>query len=389
MENTIVFYYADHGGVLPRSKGYLYESGLHVPLVVYVPKKWEKLSPFNSGSRTSAFVDFVDLVPTVLSLAGIEIPTGIDGTPFLGEKIKKGEIEKQDITFGHADRFDEKYDLVRSVRKGKYKYIRNFQPFNVDGLYNFYRYKMLAYKEWFNLFHEGKLNDIQSQFFLPRPAEALFDLEKDPHETKNLANAEEHKITLANLREILNDHIISQTDLSFFPEPYFLENGIENPIDFGKKNKTQIKNLIEIANLSLLPYENVSRKISDALENKDPWIKYWGLIVCSSFGLEAKEQISRINSLFENLKEENLVRIRALEYLLLNNFKFDQSKMLDLIKTPKDSIEGNLMLNTLALYKTKNPNFKLELNKNVFPNNWFERENALMNRRMNYLTENE
>ena len=169
----------------------------------------------------------------------------------------------------------------------------------------------------------------------------------------------------------------------------FLENGIENPIDFGKKNKTQIKNLIEIANLSLLPYENVSRKISDALENKDPWIKYWGLIVCSSFGLEAKEQISRINSLFENLKEENLVRIRALEYLLLNNFKFDQSKMLDLIKNPKDSIEGNLMLNTLALYKTKNPNFKLELNKNVFPNNWFERENALMNRRMNYLTENE
>ena len=135
-------------------------------------------------------------------MAGIEIPTGIDGTPFLGEKIKKGEIEKQDITFGHADRFDEKYDLVRSVRKGKYKYIRNFQPFNVDGLYNFYRYKMLAYKEWLNLFHEGKLNDIQSQFFLPRPAEALFDLEKDPHETKNLANAEEHKITLANLREI-------------------------------------------------------------------------------------------------------------------------------------------------------------------------------------------
>ena len=252
MENTIVFYYADHGGVLPRSKGYLYESGLHVPLVVYVPKKWEKLSPFNSGSRTSAFVDFVDLVPTVLSLAGIEIPTGIDGTPFLGEKIKKGEIEKQDITFGHADRFDEKYDLVRSVRKGKYKYIRNFQPFNVDGLYNFYRYKMLAYKEWLNLFHEGKLNDIQSQFFLPRPAEALFDLEKDPHETKNLATAEEHKITLANLREILNDHIISQTDLSFFPEPYFLENGIETfSLDefcafLSLVNKSEIVSLILI-----------------------------------------------------------------------------------------------------------------------------------------------
>ena len=389
IENTIIFYYADHGGVLPRSKGYLYESGLHVPLVVYIPKKWEKLSPFNSGSRTSAFVDFVDLVPTVLSLAGIEVPTGIDGTPFLGEKIKKEEIEKQDISFGYADRFDEKYDLVRSVRKGKFKYIRNFQPFNVDGLYNFYRFKMLAYKEWLNLFHEGKLNEIQSQFFLPRPAEALFDLENDPHETKNLAGIEEYKTTLANLREILNDHIISQTDLSFLPEPYFLENGKENPIDFGKKNKKRIKKLIDVANLSLLPYETASLKISDALENTDPWVKYWGLIVCSSFGLKAKEHLNKINSLFENLKEENLVRIRALEYLLLNNLKFDQIKMLDLIKTPKDSIEGNLMLNTLALYKTQNPNFKLKLNKSVFPNNWFEKENALMNRRMNYLTENE
>ena len=87
----------------------------------------------------------------------------------------------------------------------------------------------------------GKLNEIQSQFFLPRPAEALFDLENDPHETKNLAGIEEYKTTLANLREILNDHIISQTDLSFLPEPYFLENGKENPIDFGKKIKNELK----------------------------------------------------------------------------------------------------------------------------------------------------
>ena len=99
---------------------------------------------------------------------------------------KKSNLEKQNTTFGYADRFDEKYDLVRSVRVGKYKYIRNYQPFNVDGLYNFYRYKMLAYKEWYKLFQDGKLNEVQGQFFKPRAPEALYNFEEDPHEIKNL-----------------------------------------------------------------------------------------------------------------------------------------------------------------------------------------------------------
>ena len=92
LENTIIFYYGDHGGVLPRSKGYIYESGLNVPLVVRIPEKFKRLSPFNNGSRTSTFVEFVDLVPTVLSLAGVEIPKSVDGKPFLGKGLKKQKI---------------------------------------------------------------------------------------------------------------------------------------------------------------------------------------------------------------------------------------------------------------------------------------------------------
>ena len=388
MENTIIFFYGDHGGVLPRSKGYLYESGLNVPFVVYVPEKWSHLSPFKKGTRTSTFIDFVDLVPTVLSIAGIKIPDGMDGTPFLGKDLKKSNLEKQNITFGYADRFDEKYDLVRSVRKGKYKYIRNYQPFNVDGIYNFYRYKMLAYKEWYNLFKEGKLNKIQSQFFLPRTPEALYDIEEDPHEINNLAKHKKHKETLLNLRETLNNHVVSQPDLSFFPEPYFLENGLENAVDFGQKNKKIIESLVETANLNLYPYKDVSSEIKNALENENPWIRYWGLIVCSSFGIDAKEHLNNINLIFEN-DSENLVKIRAAEYLLLNNLKIDSSKINNLLKNANSESEANLMLNTLALIKTKNPNYKLELNKSVFPKKWFERENALVNRRMNYLTDSE
>ena len=114
----------------------------------------------------------------MLSIAGVEIPKSVDGKPFLGKGLKKQNLEKQNITFGYADRFDEKYDLVRSVRKGKFKYMRNYQPFNVDGLYNFYRYKMLAYKEWYKLFSEGKLNEVQSQFFKARKPEAFTILMK-------------------------------------------------------------------------------------------------------------------------------------------------------------------------------------------------------------------
>lgn len=388
MENTIIFYYGDHGGVLPRSKGYLYESGLNVPMVVRVPEKWKKLSPFKGGTRTSSFVDFVDLVPTVLSLAGIKIPEGIDGTPFMGKGLKKSQIEKQDTTFGYADRFDEKYDLVRSVRKGKYKYIRNYQPFNVDGLYNYYRYKMLAYKEWYKLFQEEKLNEVQSHFFNARSPETLYDIEKDPHEINNLAQNDQYKETLINLREILNNHVVSQADLSFFPEPYFLQNGLENAVSFGQENKNLIEKLITIADLSLQPYNEVSSKIKEALNNTNPWIRYWGLIVCSSFGLESKEHLNKIKSIFEN-ESENLVKIRAAEYLLLNDLKIDASKINDLLKNANSEAEANLMLNTLALIKTKNPDYKLELNKSVYPDKWFEKENGLVNRRINYLTNNE
>ena len=391
LDNTIIFYYADHGGVLPRSKGYIYESGLNVPLVVRVPEKFKKLSPFKAGSRTSTFVEFVDLVPTVLSLAGIEIPRSVDGKPFLGKKLKKSKLEKQNTTFGYADRFDEKYDLVRSVRVGKYKYIRNYQPFNVDGLYNFYRYKMLAYKEWYKLFQDGKLNDVQSQFFKPRAPEALYNIDEDPHEIKNLAKDKNYIEILLDLRTKLNDHLISINDLSFIPEPHLLKNGLDDIVSYSEKNKDLISRLIKISDLSLNDYKQVSSKIQDALNDINPWVRYWGLIVSSSFGSKALENKKQINSIFEN-DPENLVRMRAAEFMLLNNLEISDSKINSLLKKSNSEAETNLMLNTLANIKTSNPNYKLNLNKRVFPENWLpplREENALVNRRMNYLTDSE
>ena len=168
LESTFVFYFGDHGGVLPGSKGYAYETGLHVPLVVRIPEKFEHLVDMKRGSTSDRFVSFVDFGPTLLELAGIKIPQQIDGVPFLGKDMGEYAGDDQQVTYGYADRFDEKYDMVRTIRRGDLKYIRNYQPFNFDGLQNNYRYKCLAYEQWRTMYEEGKLNEIQRRFFEPK-----------------------------------------------------------------------------------------------------------------------------------------------------------------------------------------------------------------------------
>jgi len=98
--------------------------------------------------RTDGFVSFIDFGPTVLNLAGITVDKRLDGQAFMGRGISAKELEARDEVFGYADRFDEKYDFVRTYRKGKWKYIRNYQGFYPDGLQNNYRYRMLAFQEW-------------------------------------------------------------------------------------------------------------------------------------------------------------------------------------------------------------------------------------------------
>ena len=384
MEETIIFYYGDHGGVLPRSKGYTYESGLKIPLVVYVPKKWRHLFPYDIGSRSQTFVEFVDLAPTVLALAGINPPTGMDGTPVMGKGVKKSQIKVKNTAFGYADRFDEKYDLVRTLRVGKFKYVRNYQPFNMDALFNFYRYKMLAYKEWLSLYRNGKLNDIQSQFFKPKRPEGLYNINQDPHEVNDLSKSEDYKEILLKMRRQLQERISSMPDLSFYPEPYLLNNALNNPTIFGQNNKVAIAELIAIADLNLAHFEKVEVKIKAALSDENPWKRYWGLIVCSSFGIQAKGLVPLIQRILK-IDKENLVRIRAAEYLMLNKIPFDKKILKNLLKNADSETEANLMLNTLSLIKEYEPNTKFNFSKEIFPTQWYDKPNDLVNRRSELL----
>ena len=175
-------------------------------------------------------MEFVDFGPTLLNLVGIDLPDGVDGFPFMGKGSKT-----RSFTFNYADRFDEKYDFVRWLRKGKFSYQRNYQPFNFDGIQNDYRYKQLAFTEWRNLYNAGKLDSIQSQFFRPRSPEALYDVSNDPYETNNLATDPDYQKTLSQMRDLLRSEMLRTNDLSFYPEPVMVEKAMSNPVDFGRE----------------------------------------------------------------------------------------------------------------------------------------------------------
>ncbi|MEZ5041635.1 MAG: sulfatase [Saprospiraceae bacterium] len=384
MDDTIIFYYGDHGGVLPRGKGYIYESGLHVPLVVYVPKKWQHLSPASPGSRVDGFVQFIDMGPTVLNLAGVTVPKQMDGKAFLGQGVDLKSLNAQDVAFSYADRFDEKYDLVRAIRIGRYKYMRNFQPFNFDGLYNFYRYKMLAYQEWRSLYEEGKLNAAQKQFFEPRPAECLYDLEKDPHEMNNLAKDLAYASQLAQARKAMDRQLKAMPDLSFYPEPYFLEKGLQNPVQFGQDHKKDIAKLIDIANLSLKPFAKAKKAIEKALDSSNPWERYWGWIVCSSFGEQAAPFYPKAREL-SGIDPNILVRTRAVEFLGLTAQQNPVAVLKEVLKRAKNETEANLILNTIVLLKDTHPSYVFDLSNDLVNPDWMANPNDLVNRRMEYL----
>lgn len=360
LEDTFVFYFGDHGGVLPRGKGYAYESGLHVPLVVRVPEKWKHLVDSELDSTVKGFVSFVDFGPTLLHLAGIDVPDQVDGRPFLGRDISTQDVNSRDEAFGYADRFDEKYDLVRTLRKGRYEYVRNYQPFNFDGLQNNYRYRMLAYTEWRDLYHAGKLNEIQSQFFRTRPAEALYDLEKDPYETTNLANDPKFANVTKAMRQRLSNIVKELPDLSMYPESHLVDEAFKEPIGFGQSHKDDIARLVDIADLALLLFDDAATRIEQALNSSDPWQRYWGLIVCSSHHNAAKRFLPKAKKLANN-DSELLVRVRAAEFLGLVGAADPQSTIAECLKVTNSPIEAGLMLNTLVLLRDGEPSYPFDV----------------------------
>jgi arylsulfatase A-like enzyme len=213
-EDTIVFYYSDNGGVLPRSKRYCYDEGLRCAMVVRVPTAHARLAPVPAGSVLEEPVTFLDLAPTVLSLAGIERPPHMQGRALLGAHAGAA----RQYAFGSRDRMDERYDMIRTVTDGRYRYIRNYMPHRPWGQHVAFEWFAKGYQEWEREYRAGRLNADQARFFGKKPYEELYDLKEDPDQLRNLAGRPAQRDRLRKMRELVDQHMLDVNDNGFIPE---------------------------------------------------------------------------------------------------------------------------------------------------------------------------
>jgi arylsulfatase A-like enzyme len=212
LDNTIIFFWGDHGDGLPRAKRWLYDSGLNIPLIIKFPGKAK------AGTVDGRLISSIDLGPTVLSLAGIPVPAHMQGSPFLGKQTGA----PRNAVFAARDRVDESYDMIRSVRTKNYLYIRNYYPNEPFPIWIPYLSNMPIYKEMLRLDAEDKLTGPQKSWMAySRPPEELYDVKADPYQINNLINDPKLKTVLDDLR---NRH-----------EKWTLETG-----DMGHLNESEV-----------------------------------------------------------------------------------------------------------------------------------------------------
>ncbi len=314
MDDTIIFFYSDHGSGMPRHKRWPYNSGLHVPLIVYVPEKYRHLAPadYQPGATSDRLTSFVDLAPTLLSLAGVQPPDWMQGRAYMGEY----EDDPQQYLYGFRGRMDERIDMVRSVCDGRYVYIRNYMPHLIYGQHLNYMWQTPTTEVWEALYKAGELEPPQTYFWEPKPPEELYDLENDPHEVDNLADSEAHAEKLNELREALRGHVLDVCDAGFLPEAEMHRRAGDTSIYemAHDPERYPLERIHAMAEKAANRDEAAVPELVEAFGDEDPAIRYWammGVLVRGEAGFEAAAETAR-----EALNDENpSVRIVAAQVL--------------------------------------------------------------------------
>jgi N-sulfoglucosamine sulfohydrolase len=277
-DNTIVMFYADHGGQLSRAKRYIYNVGTQVPFIVKAPKKWQHLVSLQPGSTTDRLVNFIDFPKTVIALAGLKVPELMQGNIFLGPDA---EPKPKTVHF-YRDRMAERYDFSRAVTDGRWYYIRNFMPHRPRGRDTRYGFTVQAnWRAWEEHYAAGKCSDIQSQFFQPKPPVELFDTETDPWHVNNLATAPEHQEQRQVLEKDLEQWMLETRDLGLVPEPMFFElvgpdKAFKTRYDYGQSDSYPIERILPIAKQASEGKPTSEQEYLRFLQDEHPVIRYWG-----------------------------------------------------------------------------------------------------------------
>lgn len=276
-DSTIVFYYSDHGGVLGRSKRFLFESGLRVPLIISFPEMYRHLAPGEPGTRTDRIVSFVDFAPTLLSLAGVKIPENMQGKAFLGpQQASPGEY-----SYSFRGRMDERIDLSRSVRDNKYRYTRNYMPHKKYGQYIAYLWRAPSMRSWEREWKAGNLDEVQSRFWGPKAAEELYEVHADPHNVHNLAGDESYGSKLEEMREANRELIMEIRDAGFIPEAMMAEISEKTTLwEFARSEQYPLEEILEVAEKATIRDSQYKDFIIEKLDHENAIVRYWAVTGC-------------------------------------------------------------------------------------------------------------
>ncbi len=285
-DNTIVFYYADHGTGMPRHKRWLYDSGIRVPLIIRFPNEYRYLAPGDPGTISDRLVSFVDFAPTVLSLTGLRIPDTMQGRAFLGRQA----AEPRQRVFAIRDRVDEVVEMSRTVRERRYQYLRNFLPHRPRMQHSDYSERTPTRKEFRRLAAEDKLTGAARDFLSPVKApEELYDTVTDPHQIHNLAADPKYHDILVRLRNDLHQWMIRTRDTGLLPEIEMLARSVggspyDMALDAGRFDPAATLAAAELVGRG----PAVCDQMSELLTSSDAALRYWAATGLAALGSDAR-----------------------------------------------------------------------------------------------------
>lgn len=312
LDNTIVFIFSDHGTGLPRYKRWLNITGINIPLIVYIPDKYKHLSKNKLGEINKDIISTVDFAPTVLNLAGVDIPSHMTGKPFLGKDIP----QNRKYAFASRDRADDMFEASRAIISNRYIYIRHFmpyQPYIQSGL--IFDDRKSSFKELRRVYKEcpdctGKI------FWESKPVEELYDLKLDPQELNNVANSPAYFSIKEELKKELHNHILNIRDASLLPEPEMMRRSLgRTTLEMAQSSDYDIESVLVAAEKVGLA---TLSEFLERLKDKDSGVRYWSIIGIRNMGKEAQ---SAVEYLFPLLSDESpSCQIAAAEVLALMGY---------------------------------------------------------------------
>lgn len=289
-ESTIIMFWSDHGVGLPRAKRWLYDSGTHIPLVVRIPEAFRQSGQGEPGSVDDRLVSSIDLGPTVLNLAQVPIPPHVQGRPVLGADLPP----PRRFVYGARDRMDERYDIIRSVRDKRYRYLRNYEPLKTYHQYINTCEKGATMRELRRL-HEGKQLPPAAEFYFSpvKPVEELYDVEADPHEINNLADDDAYRDVLKRMRAAHLEWVRETGDLGLIPEPIIAERVAVVGSEYEILRQTEIEEyLAELSGIAVSASSGPAAlpTLLEATDHDDSAIRYWAAVGLGNLGTVARKQ---------------------------------------------------------------------------------------------------